>query len=86
MPFKIFIILFPKSTIVALHATKNNSVTLKICNQARIEQLGVSTVRLRHKDKTAKCRFFVVPGGSPVLLRMSDIELLDILKTTCEVK
>ena len=26
------------------------------------------TVRLRHKDKTAQFRFFVVPGDDPALL------------------
>ena len=43
------------------------------------------TVRLRHKDKIAKCRFFVVPGDGPALLGMPDIELLDILKIMCKV-
>ena len=43
------------------------------------------TVRLRHKDKIAKCRLFLVPGDAPVLQGMPDIELLDILKIICEV-
>ena len=32
-----------------------------------------------------KCRFFVVPGGGPVILGMPDTEVLGILKITCEV-
>ena len=43
------------------------------------------TVRLRHKNKFARCRFFVVPGDDPAFLRMPDIELLSILKITCEI-
>ena len=50
-----------------------------------IEELGVCTVRLIHRDKNAKCRFFVVPGDDPALLGMTDIELLNILKVMCEV-
>ena len=45
-------------------------------NQLGIEQLGACIVRLRHEDRTAKCRFFVVPGDSPSLLGMMDIEVL----------
>ena len=37
-------------------------------------------VRLRHEDKIARYRFFVVPGDGPALLGIPDIELLDILK------
>ena len=43
------------------------------------------TVRLRYKDKNAKCRFFVVPGDGPALLGMPDIELLHILKIMCDM-
>ena len=43
------------------------------------------TVRLRHKDKNVKCRFFVVPGDILTLLGMPDIELVNILKIICEV-
>ena len=42
-------------------------------------------VKLRHKDKVATYRFFVVPGDRPVLLGMPDIEVLGILKIMCEV-
>ena len=43
------------------------------------------SVRLRHKDKTAECLFFAMPGDGSALLGMPDIEVLDILKITCEV-
>ena len=33
----------------------------KSFNQSNIEQLGVYTVRLSYKDKTARCRLFVEP-------------------------
>ena len=42
------------------------------------------TVRLRCKDKTAKCRFSLVPGDGPVLLGMPDIEVLNIPRIICE--
>ena len=42
-------------------------------------------VRVRHKEKTAKCRFFVVPGDVLVLLGMPDIEVLDMLKIMSKV-
>ena len=76
MPFKNFKMLFPKSTVEALHATGNNSLVLKTYNQSNIEQLGVCTIKLRHKDNIAKYRFFVVPGDSPAWLGIPDIELL----------
>ena len=43
------------------------------------------TVRSRHKDKIARCGFFVVPENGPALLRMPDIEFLDILKIMFKV-
>ena len=64
---------------------KTNNVLLKTYNSSNIEQLGICTVRLRHKDNVNKCRFFVVPGNGPVLLQVLDIEVLGILKITCEV-
>ena len=42
-------------------------------------------VRLRHKDKTAKCRFIVVPGDGRPLPGMPDFKVLDILKIMCEM-
>ena len=42
-------------------------------------------MRLGHKGKTARYRFFVVPGDGPALQGMLDIELLVILKIMCEV-
>ena len=50
-----------------------------------IEQLGIYTVKLRHKDKSMKCRFFLVYGEGPALLGMPDIKLLNILSIMCEV-
>ena len=50
MPFKIFEILLPKSMAAKLHV-KKESVILKTYNQSKTEQLGVCTVKLRHKNK-----------------------------------
>ena len=36
------------------------------------------------KDKGVKCKFFVVPGDGQALLRIPDIELLDIIRVMCE--
>ena len=58
-----------------MHGTNNNFIVLKPYNQSSIEQLGVCIVKLRHKNKIAKCRSFVVPGDDPALLGMPDIEL-----------
>ena len=44
-------------------------------NNSNIEELHVCTVKLRHKDKVARCRFFVVQGDGSVLLGMLDIEV-----------
>ena len=77
--------LFHKSKIEALHAIKNNVVVLKTYNNSNIEQIGAYSVKLRHKDKVVRCRFFVVLGDGSVLLEMPDIELLGILKITCDV-
>ena len=57
---------------------KNNNMVLKTYNSI-IEQLGICTVRSKHKDNANKCMFFVVPGDSPALLGLPDIEMLDIL-------
>ena len=54
-------------------------------NQSDIEQLGMCTVKLRHKDKCVKYRFCVVPGDCPALLGMLDIEQLYILRITCDI-
>ena len=50
MQFRIFRSHFPKSTIEALCGTKNNAVVLKTYNNSYIEQLGVCSVKLRHKS------------------------------------
>ena len=64
---------------------KNNAVVLKSYTNSNIDQLGVCTVKLRYRDNIVKCRFFVVPGNAPALLRMMDIEVLGILRIVCEV-
>ena len=43
------------------------------------------TVKLGHKDKFARYRFFVVPGDGPVMISMPGIDLPGLLKITCEV-
>ena len=48
-----------------------------------IPQLGICSVIVNHKNKQKLCRIFVVPGNIPVLLGMSDIELLDVLTNNC---
>ena len=40
------------------HATKDNTVVLKIYNNPSKEQLCVSSVKLRHKDKVGRCKLF----------------------------
>ena len=84
MSFKNISALFPKTRIATLQATKNNSVILKTYRQSNIEQLGMYIVRFIHKNKIAKCRFFVVSGDGSALLGLPDIKLLDILKIICE--
>ena len=49
-----------------------------------IEQLGVWTVKLRHKDEVVKYRFFEGPENSLVLLETPDMEVLGIPKFTYE--
>ena len=43
------------------------------------------SVQLKHTDKVVRCRFFVVPDNSPMLLGMPDSKLLGELKIMCEV-
>ena len=80
--FKAVRILLLTSTLAALCTTKNKSVILNPYNQSYIKQLGVCTVKLRHKDKDVKHRFFVVPGDGQAVLAKPDIKLLNILKIT----
>ena len=42
-------------------------------------------MKLRHKDKVVRCRFFVVPGYTQALLGIPEIELHDKLKIMCDV-
>ena len=86
IPFRVFKSLFLKSTIAKLHTTKHNSAMLQICSQSDLEQLGIYTVRLRHRDKSIKCRFFVVAGDGLALLGMPNIDLLSILRIACDVR
>ena len=59
---------------------------LKAYNQWDIEQIEMCTVKVRYKDKSTKYRFFVVPGYSPTPIGIPDIELLNILRITCDVR
>ena len=73
--------LFTKSTKEVLHAARHNMVVLKIHGNSNIENLGVCL----GKGKFARCRYFIVPGDSPALLGILDIELLGILMIMCEL-
>ena len=72
-------VIFPKLESRTSH--KCVCITYKIDNRS-IGNL-MCRVRLRHKDKTAQCRFFVVPADGTTLLGMSDTESLDIVKIVC---
>ena len=76
---------FPRSTVDLLHTTKNSLEILETFTNLYIEQLGVCSVRLRHKDNIVRCRFFVVPHDGSLLLGMLDIVLLEILNIMYEV-
>ena len=43
------------------------------------------TVKIRHKRKCVKCRFFVVTDDSPKLLGMPDKELPSLLRIRCDI-
>ena len=43
------------------------------------------TARLRYKNKDIKSKFFVLPRNSPALPGILDIELLNLLRITCDV-
>ena len=85
MPFGVFQILFPKSRIAKLHATKYNIIMSKTYKQTNIDQLGLCTVKIRCKDKCVKCRFSAVPDDSLALLGMLDIAMLSIVRITCDI-
>ena len=81
MPFRIFKNLFQKSAIGQLYTTKTKQcVVLKVYHNSNIEQLGICTVKLQHKDNIVKYRFFAVPGYGPALLGMLDREVIGIPK------
>ena len=79
-----FRILFPRSATAELNTTMNESRVLKTYNQLSIEKCSRCSVKIGHNNKCLKCRFFLVPGDGPVLLRMPDIELLSIIRVMCE--
>ena len=54
MPFTVFRMLFPQSTIAKLNAIINRSTVLKMYNWSNIEQLGRCSVKIRHNDKCVK--------------------------------
>ena len=84
MQSKVFKILVPKSALsyCAPHTKKKIS---HFKTYSQISNIGMCTVGLRHKDKNAKCRFFVLPEDGSALLGMTDIKLLNIPKIMCEV-
>ena len=43
------------------------------------------TIKLGHKDKSTKCRFFAVAAEDPALLGMPHIKLINILGITYNV-
>ena len=43
------------------------------------------TAQLRHTDKIARCRLFIVSGHGPALLGMINTALLDIHKIMCDI-
>ena len=82
MPFKVFKVLFPKSTLAELNATINRSIVLKTYNQSNMDQFSRS---IRHSDKCVKCRLLSAEQGSgPAWPRMLDNELLGIIRVMFE--
>ena len=73
MQFKFFRTSFPKSNVLHVTKKKKQFSSPKTYNQSNIGQLGMWTMGLRHKDKFARCRYFVTPGDGPGLLGMPDI-------------
>ena len=84
MPFRVFRILFPRSTVLELNATINRSLVLKMYNQSNIEQLGRCSVSIRHNHKGVKCRFLLVVGNISALFWMPVIALLGIIQVLCK--
>ena len=41
--------------------------------------------KMRYKEKCAKCRLILLSGDVPALFEISDIELLNILRITCDI-
>ena len=57
--------------------SQKQCVVFKIYNNPNIEQLGVCSVKLRHKDKFTRYRFFVILSNGPALSGMSDLEMIE---------
>ena len=83
MPFRVFRILFPGLMMVELNAIIKKSKVPETYNQSNIEQFGRCAIKIKHNDKCVKCRFFVVLGDGPALLKMPDKELHNIIRVMC---
>ena len=59
-----------------LNAIINKSIELK--NIISQTQNGLAGAQYIYNIMTIKCQFFAVPGDSPALLRMPDIEMLNM--------
>ena len=49
-------------------------------NRNLINQLGVATLKVRHKDRQHQLDFFVIPGSGPTLLSCSTCSKLNLLR------
>ena len=85
MLFRLFKTLFQKSAAEASFAIGNKAVVLKTCNNLDTEQLSVFSVKIRLKDRVVRCKFFAVPGDSPAVLGIPDMEWLGLLMFMCNV-
>ena len=86
MPLKIFKSLLPKVDIRAVTCHKKQCRGFKNVQHLKHDRVGIYLhSQIVTEVNVVKCRIFVVPGNSPVLLRMLDIEVLGILKITCQV-
>ena len=55
MPINICKLLFPKVTVEQLLKHRDKKVILCTCNMSKIMQLGVCSVKERHKNKDKLC-------------------------------
>ena len=56
------------------------NIKLKMYNGTHIMQLGTCTVKIKFKNITKRCTFFVVPGNGQALLGMPDTTVLNLIK------